>query len=326
MERNTFRSNPFLGLVPGLIRGFVFGNLILLLGLALGMDDDMYIPLLGAAVILGGIIGIICCIGKKIEADQKGIYFKKKAYLFEENEMFMRLSLHYYWVIPVTEKVLMISGKDAKHKVKCSFLGRHDTGRLAKIIEDAMRSKHRTVYDDFEPNGPAVKSFIIPAADLAGKIHGHIRLHVRIMFIFLTVLFSWILISMIVQDQLEEHWLGLLLYMAVCVLILGGVVLFISRKFKGASQNIPCEVMFFGGQCYIDGRSFGGSDIKRVSMTALQNTGKDAMRKLVFYEGNGKITEYSFGFKVGKNIYSEYGELLEAVKDCFADKFAYDFN
>ena len=135
-----------------------------------------------------------------------------------------------------------------------------------------------------------------------------------------------VLISAIAQDLLEEYWPVILASMALDVLILGGTVLFIRRRFNASAKNIPREIAFFGGLCYIDGRAFGGSELQRVVMTSLKNTGKDAMRKLVIYERNGKSTEYSFGFKVGKGTYGDYAQLLEAMKANFADKFAYDFN
>lgn len=329
MEHETFRSKPLTGLPIGLIRGFIFGNIGLLIGLALGMDDDMYIPLLLAAMILCGIIGVICRIGKKIEAGPDGIRINKKECLFAENDIYLRVYLHFYGVIPVTEKTLMLNGKSGKRNINCSFLGSQDTGRLAKILEDAMREKYRELYEKLVPEGnslQSLQSFVIPAAELADKIHKHIRLHFRIMFIFLTVVFSMVLISSIAQDLLEEYWPVLLASMALDVLILGGTVLFIRRKFKASAENIPHEIMFFGGHCYIDGRSFGGSEVQRVVMTAIKNTGKEATRKLVIYERNGKSTEYSFGFKAGKETYGDYAQLLEAMKSNFADKFAYDFN
>lgn len=57
MEREVFKSKPLRGLPIGLIRGFMFGCLILLIGLALGMDEELFLPLLGAAMILSGKIG-----------------------------------------------------------------------------------------------------------------------------------------------------------------------------------------------------------------------------------------------------------------------------
>ena len=57
MEREIFKSHPLRGIPIGLVRGFMYGCLILLIGLALGMDEDLFIPLLVVSVILCGIIG-----------------------------------------------------------------------------------------------------------------------------------------------------------------------------------------------------------------------------------------------------------------------------
>ena len=57
MEREILKSNPLRGIPVGLIRGFVYGCIILLIALVLGMDEDAFLPMLAAAVILGGIIG-----------------------------------------------------------------------------------------------------------------------------------------------------------------------------------------------------------------------------------------------------------------------------
>ena len=78
MEREVFKSKPLRGLPAGLIRGFLFGCICLFIGLAMGMDEDIFIPLLGVIVVLGGITGVIGNIGKRIEADENGIYLKKK--------------------------------------------------------------------------------------------------------------------------------------------------------------------------------------------------------------------------------------------------------
>ena len=141
MEREIFKSHPLRGIPIGLVRGFMYGCLILLISLALGMDEDLFIPLLVVFVILCGIIGMISGIGKSITADGNGIYVKNKAYLFAENNMYMQVHTHYYNCIPVTERWIDIVGRDCKHKVKCSFLSGQDAGRLAKIIEDGMRKK-----------------------------------------------------------------------------------------------------------------------------------------------------------------------------------------
>jgi hypothetical protein len=134
------------------------------------------------------------------------------------------------------------------------------------------------------------------------------------------------LVSMIIQDQLEDYGLGVLLYMIVVVLILGSVNLSISIKFKKSAQKIPREVGFIGDRCYIDGQVFGGIGVRKVVMTPERGDGKGDMRKLVFYEKNGIIGEYSFGFRSDRNSFPEYGQLVEAVKAHFGDKFAYDFN
>lgn len=326
MEREVFQCNPLRGIPAGLVRGFVIGSVILLIALAFGMDEDMFIPLLGAAVILSGIIGFLSGIGKKIEADEEGIYQKNKAYLFAENDLNMQVHTHYYRCIPMTERCIRITGKDGRHKVKCSFLSRQDTGRLAKIIEDGMRKKYRTAYDVFEGNDAAVQSFTVPAAELAETIDKRISLLTKTMFWLLTVLFSWILISMMIQDQLEDHGLGLVAYMLLNVLILGGVNLFISRRFRRSAQSIPCEIVFSGGTMYIDGKAFGGADVTRVLMTPERGGGSGNMKELVICEANGNVTAYSFGFRYDRNGFPEYGQLAEAVKNHFGDKFAYDIN
>lgn len=326
MEREVFKSKPLGGLPIGLIRGFMFGCLILLIGLALGMDEELFLPLLGAAMILSGIIGIISGIGKRIEADKNGIYQKSKEYLFAKNNMVMQVYTQYYSFIPVTERYIAINGNDGKHTVKCSFLGSKDAGRLAKIIEDGMRSKYRTAYDDHETNRSPVQTFIIPAAQLAEKLDKRSRLLIKLMFWFLTILFSWILISLIINDELEEQGLWLVLFMALSILILGGTSLFICRKFKKSARIIPYEVVFVGGQCYIDGKAFGGAEVSRVTMTPERGYSKGDMRKLAFYGNGGKIGEYDFGFKTDKSWAAEYGQLTEAVKNHFGDKFAYDIN
>lgn len=326
MEREVLKSTPLRGIPMGLIRGFMYGSLILLIALALGMGEDLFIPLLAAAVILSGIIGFISGIGKRLEADENGIYLKNKAYLFAENDMVMQLYTHYYTFLPVTERWIRITGRDGGHKVQCSFLGRRDAGRLAKIIEDGMRKKHRTAYDGFELQGASVQSFVIPAAELTERIDKRIRLVTKIMFWFLTVLFSWILISMVIQEQLEEHGVWLLVFMAMNVLILGGVNLFICRRFKRSAQNIPCEIVFSGATMYIDGKGFGGVDITRVVMTPERGAGTGDMRTLVLYETSGTVSVYSFGFRSDPSAFPGYGQLTDAVKNHFGDKFAYDIN
>ena len=326
MGREVFRYNPLRGLPVGLIRGFMYGTIILLIALAFGMDENMFIPLLAAGMIFCGIIGIISGIGKSIEADENGIYLKNKEYLFAENDMYMQVYTHYYSVIPVTERYITLGGK---HKIKCSFLSGQDAGRLAKIIETGMRKKYRKIYDvsgTDDADNTAVQTFIIPAAELSEKIDKRIRLLKKIMFWFLTVVFSLILIFMIIREQLEEHWLGLLIYMGMIVLILGGVNLFICRKFKKSAKKIPCEIVFVSGLCYIDGQPFGELDVEKVAMTPERGNGKGDMRKLVFYERNGNISEYSFGFRYDRSGFPEYAQLVEAVKDNFGDKFAYDIN
>ena len=290
------------------------------------MDEDMFFPLLGAVVVIGGIIGIVSSVGKTIEADENGIYLKNKEYLFAKYEMYMQVHTHYYRCIPVTQRWIEIISKDTKHKVKCSFLSGQDAGRLAQIIEDGMRRKYRTLYDGFEPNDAGVQSFIIPAAELSEIVDKRIRLLAKTMFWFLTVLFSWILISMAIQDQLEDHGLGLVIYMIAVVLILGGVNLFIGRRFKKSAQKIPREIVFSGGIMYIDGNPFSGMDVKRVVMTPEHGEARGDMRTLVFYERNENTSEYSFGFQSDRNGFPEYRELVKAVKANFTDKFAYDIN
>ena len=326
MGREVFRCNPLRGLPVGLIRGFMYGCIILLIALALGMDEKLFIPLLGAAMVICGVIGIISGIGKSIEADENGIYLKGKEYLFAENDMYMQVYTHYYSVIPVTERYITLG---SKHKIKCSFLGSHDAGRLAKIIETGMREKYRESYDDIAPDDAdksAVQSFIIPTAELTEKIYKRTGLMTKIMFWFLTVLYSWILISAIVQDELEENWVWVLIPMIMNVLILGGVNFIMCRKFKNSARKIPRKIVFIGSRCYIDGEPFGELDIEKVVMTPEQGYSKGDMRKLAFYERNGRISEYSFGFKTDRTGFPEYGQLIEAVKDHFGDKFAYDID
>ena len=263
--------------------------------------------------------------GKRLEADKNGIYFKKKEYLFAENDMYMQVNTHYYSAVPVTERCVRIIGKDGKkRKVNCSFLGGKDAGRLAKIIEDGMRKKYSTAYNGFDRSDAAVKYFTVPTAELTEKIDKRIRLLTRIMFWFLTVLFAWIIISMAIQDQLADYGLGLIGYMALNVLILGGVNFAITRKFKKSARNIPCEIVFSGGTMYVDGKSFGGTEVTRVVMTQERGAGTGDMRTLVISEASGKTTEYSFGFRYDQAGYPEYGQLVEAVKENFGDKFAYD--
>lgn len=324
MEREVLKSNPLRGIPPGLIRGFMYGCLILLIALALGMNEELFIPLLAAAVILGGIIGIISGTGKRIEADEDGIYLKHKAYPFSENDMYMQVFTHYYTFIPMTERCVRITGIHGKHKVKCSFLGKRDAGRLAKIIEDGMRKKYRTAYDGFELNNASVQSFIIPAAELTERIDKRIRLVTKILFWFLTVLFAWILISEAIQEQLEDHGIWLLVYMIMNVLLLGGVNFFICRKFKKSAQIIPSEIVFSGGTMYIDGKAFGGADITRVVMTPERGAGTGDMRTLEIYDANGNSSAYSFGFRSDPSAFPGYGQLTDAVKNHFGDKFAYD--
>ena len=50
MEREVFISKPLRGLPNGLISGFMYGCMALLIALALGMKDAMFIPLLLVAV------------------------------------------------------------------------------------------------------------------------------------------------------------------------------------------------------------------------------------------------------------------------------------
>lgn len=325
MEREIFKSHPLRGIPIGLVRGFMYGCLILLVSLALGMDEDLFIPLLVVAVILCGIIGLISGIGKSITADGNGIYVKNKAYLFAENNMYMQVHTHYYNCIPVTERWIDIVGKDGKHKVKCSFLSGQDAGRLAKIIEDGMKKKGFTSYDGFERNDADVQFFIIPAAELKETIDKRGRLLVNIMFWFLTVLFSWVLISTIIQDQLEEYGIWLVIALIMNVLILGGVTFFITRKFKKSARKIPYEIVFRGGIVYIDGKPFAGMDVRKVVMTPERGDAKGDMRRMVFYERTEKTSEYRFGFRADRKGYPEYAQLVEAVKDHFGDKFAYDF-
>ena len=324
MEREEFRSNPFRGIPTGLISGFMFGCIILLIALALGMEEKLFIPLLVAAVILRGIIGFISGIGKSLQADENGIYIKNKEYLFSENEMYMHVHTHYYLVIPVTERWIDIAGKDGRHKVKCSFLGSQNAGRLSAIIETGMRKKHRTIYEGFEPDDAGVRYFKIPAAEMAEKIDKRNRLLTKMMFWSLTVLFSWVLISMIIQDELEENWFWLVLAIILNVLILGGVNLFICGRNKKSAQNIPYEIMFRGGTMYIDGEPFGDMDIERVVMTPEVGFAKGDMRRLVLYCRNGNTDRYDFGFRADRSGFPGYAQLVEAVKENFNDKFAYD--
>ena len=326
MEREVFKSHPLRGIPMGLIRGFMYGCLILLIALAFGMDEDKFLPLLGAAAILGGIIGMICSTGKRIEADANGIYLKNKAYLLAENDMYFQVFTHFYSGLPVTERWIRVNGQGGKHTVKCTFLNRRDAGRLARILEDGMRKKYRTEYDGFELKNAAVRSFTIPAAELAEKIDKRIRLLTKTMFWFLTVLFSWILISMAIKDQLEDHGIGLLLFMIMNVAILGGVNLFVCRRFKQSAQKIPREIVFCGGTMYVDEKSFGSVDITRVVMTPERGAGTGDMRKLVLYDTNGNSSEYSFGFRYDQKGYPEYGQLAEAVKEHFGNKFSYDIH
>ena len=326
MGREEFRSNPFRGIPNGLISGFIFGCIILLISLALGMDEKLFIPLLSAAVILGGIIGIISGIGKSLEADENGIYLKSKEYLFSENEMYMHVHTHYYSAIPVTERWIDIAGKDGRHKAKCSFLGSQNAGRLATIIENGMRNKHCTIYDSFEPNDADVRYFAIPAAELAEKIDKRNRLLTRLMFGTLTVLFSWVLIYMIIQDELEDNWFWLVLAIILNLLIFGSLNLFICGRSKKSAQNIPYEIMFSGGTMYIDGEPFSSMDIARVVMTPEVGFAKGDMRRLLLYGRNGNIDRYSFGFRTDRSGFPGYAQLVEAVKDNFDDKFAYDID
>ncbi len=326
MEREVFKNNPLRGAPSGLIRGFVCGCMILLIALALGMDEDLFIPLLGGAVVLSVLISIIGGIGKRIEADENGIYLKNKEYLFADNNMLMQVYTHYYSFIPVTDRCIKINGKDGKRQIKCSLLSGKDAGRLAKIIEDGMRKKYRFAYEDSERNESPVQSFIVPAAQLAEKLGNRNKLLMKIMFWFLTIIFSWALISMIINDELDENGIWLVLSMALNVLILGGTNYFICRKFKKSARIIPCEIVFAGGACYIDGKGFGGSEVSRVTMTPERGYSKGDMRRLVFYGSGGILGEYDFGFKTESIWAPEYRALTEAVKDHFGDKFAYDLN
>ena len=326
MEREVFKGKIFRGIPEGLINGFMYGCFILLIAVALGMDDDMFVPLLGVAVMLGSIIGIISCIGKRIEADENGIYLKNREYLFAENDMYIQVYTHYYSFIPVTERHIVINGKDRKRELKCSFLGGQDAGRLAMILEAGMKKKYSIENDSAGHDDGAVQFFLVPVAEMTEKIDKRNRLLVKIMFWFLTVMFSWILISMIIQDQLEDYGIGLIFYMLLNVLILGGLNFFMCRKYKKSAQKIPCNIVFSDGQCYIDGRSFRGADITKVVMTPGQGPGKGDIRKLVLYDRSGKSSEYSFGFRADRHIFPAYGRLVEAVKDNFGDKFAYDIN
>ena len=324
----------------GLVRGFLYGCLILLIAMVLGMDEDMFNPLLVGAIIISGIIGMISGVGKSIEADENGIYLKNKEYLFAENDMYMQVETNYYNGLPVTSRCIMITGNagkseanDSSHtgkarkcKVKCSFLSGQDAGRLAKIIEDAMRKKYREVYDDIEHNDVEIQSFKIPAAELVEVLDKRVRLMIKTMFWFLTVVFSLILISMIRQDQLEEYGLGLVLFMGMNVLILGGVDFFICRKIKKSIPKIPREITFAGGHCYIDSQTFGGLFTQRVVMTPERGEAKGDMRRLVFYDSNDNPTEYNFGFRADRKTFPEYGQLVEAVKENFGSKFAYDIS
>ncbi len=323
MEREVFKSKPLRGLPAGLIRGFLFGCICLFIGLAMGMDEDIFIPLLGVIVVLGGITGIIGSTGKRIEADENGVYLKKKEYLFAENDMYMYVHTHYYSAVPVTERYIKLNGK---REIKCSFISGQDAGRLSKIIEDAMRKKHHVGYKDFELNDASVRTFTVPAAILTEQLDKRAKLLLNIMFWMLTILFSWVLISMIIQDELEEYGLIFLIAVAMNVLIFGSVNFFLCRNFKKSAQLTPQEVIFALGRCYIDGKSFGRMDVSRVVMTPVQGYAKGNMRRLVFYSEDGSKCEYCFGFRGDMRTYPEYGQLTEAVKETFGDKFAYDLN
>ena len=327
MEREIFKSKPFRGITEGLISGFMYGCIILLTGLALGMDEEVFLPLLGVAVVLGGIIGIVSGIGKRIEADEYGIYLKKKEYLFEENDMYMHVYTHYYSFIPVTDRWIDILGKDGKkHKVKCAFLGSQSAGRLAKIIEDGMRKKHLDTHDGYDENNASVRYFPIPAAGLAETIDKRARLTTKLMFWLLTVVFSLVLISSIINDDLDEFWIWIVLNMALNILILGGVNLFICRKFKRSVKKIPYEIIFSGGTMFIDGKAFDSTDITKALMTPEYGYSKGDMRRLVLYSRSGITDEYHFGFKADRSGFPGYDQLIEAVKDNFGDSFAYDVN
>ena len=106
----------------------------------------------------------------------------------------------------------------------------------------------------------------------------------NIMFWFLTVVFSWVLISMIIQDQLEEYGIWLVIALIMNVLILGGVTFFITRKFKKSAQKIPYEIVFNEGIVYIDGKPFAGMDVRKVVMIPERGDTKGDMRRMVFYE------------------------------------------
>ena len=326
MEREVFKSKPLRGIPTGLIGGFMYCCIALLIGLALGMDEDVFLPLLGAAVVLGGMIGIISGIGKRIEADENGIYLKKKEYLFKENDMYMHVHTQYYSAVPVTDRWIDIVGKDGKHKIKCSFLGRQDAGRLAKIVEDSMRKKNRTIYGSVEPDDAGVRYFPIPAAEMTEKIDKRNRLMTKLTFWILAIPFSWALICMIIDDTLEEYGVWFMLAMIMNVLILGGVNLYLRTKNKKSSKNIPCEVMFSGGTMYIDGKAYGGADITKVLMTPEIGYTKGDMRRLVIYGASGNADEYSFGFRADRNGFPGYARLVEAVKDNFGEIFAYDIS
>ncbi len=112
--------------------------------------------------------------------------------------------------------------------------------------------------------------------------------------------------------------------MALNVLILGSVSFFICGKFKKSAKKIPYAIMLSDGQCFIDGKTFRRTDMKSIVMTADKGSGTGDMRKLVFYEKNGTVSEYNFGFRADRKGLPGYEQLVEAIKENFGEIFSYD--
>ena len=131
---------------------------------------------------------------------------------------------------------------------------------------------------------------------------------------------------MIINDDLEEYGLWFWVFVGFVVLILGGVNFIMCRKFKKSAQKIPYEIVFSQEAMYIDGKPFAGMDVRKVVMTPERGDARGDMRRIMLYEGNETTTEYTFGFRGDRKGYPGYEQLVEAVKDHFGDKFAYDFH
>lgn len=328
MEREHFKSRPVRGLPIGMISGFMCGTVLLLVLLPFGPDEDIFLPMIAALVVSGGIIGMLSSTGKSVEADKHGIYYKKREYLFLEYDMYMRVYTHFYNIpvpVPVTDRYIFLSGKDGKKKINCSYLSRQDAGRLMRCIEEGMMSKRLSAFglESCDTGKAQVSSFVVPSG-AAETIDKRIRLLMRIMFCFFTAFYSMIIISSAIHGDLEDQWLIILLSLALPTLILAGVNFGICKKFRNATRNIPSQIVFSGGNMYIDGKPFGGADVRNVVMTPERGVGTGDFRKLIIYENSGKIGEYCFGFRWDNKGYPGYGQLVEAVKDCFSDKFGYD--